>query len=64
MSRLVRRGLVSVETCSARSALCRDVFGEVGLVSVSFRRGRDSVGTCTSRSDLCQAVCGDVGLLS
>jgi len=63
-SRIVRRGLVSVETCSASSALCRDVFGEVGLVSVRVRRGRVSVGTCSAKSGFCRDLFGEVGLLS
>jgi len=50
MSGRERRGLVSVGTCSPRSALCRDVFDEVGLVSGHDRRGRLFVGTCSVKS--------------
>jgi len=40
----VRRGRLSVGTCSEKSAYCPDVFGEVGLVSGSFRGGLVIVG--------------------
>jgi len=39
-----------VGMCSARSAYCRDVLGEVGLVSGPVRRGRLCDGTCPSMS--------------
>jgi len=45
-----RRVRFSVDTCSARSALCRDVFCEVGLVSESVRRSFLSVVKCSARS--------------
>jgi len=55
-----RRSRLSVGTCSAMSAYCRDVFGEIGLVSGRvqrsrlivgmFRRGLVSVGTCYAES--------------
>jgi len=43
---LVRRGRLLVGTCSAMLGLFRDVFDEVGLVSVHVRRGRVCVGKC------------------
>jgi len=44
------------------SALCRDLTGKVGLVSVRVRRRRLNVGTCLSRSGECRYVFGEVGL--
>jgi len=44
------RGRFIVGTCVARSALCRDVFGEVELVLGRVRRSRLSFGTCPERS--------------
>jgi len=46
------------------SALCRDVFGEVGLVSGLVRRGRVNVGSCSAKSAFCQDVYGEVCLES
>jgi len=50
MSGLERRGLVSEGTCTPKSALCRDVFDEVVLVSGHVRRGSVFVGTCSVKS--------------
>jgi len=44
--------------------LCRELFGEVGLVSVLFRRGMNSVGMCSARSGMCGDVFGEVDLVS
>jgi len=54
--------------------LCRDLFGEVGLVSRRVLRCRVSVGTCTARfffvetcsesSAYCWDMSGDVGFVS
>jgi len=46
------------------SASCRDMFGKVGLVSVSVRRGRLSVGTCSSRTGSNRYEFAEVGLVS
>jgi len=85
LSGLVRRGRLNVGTCSARlcyfagtcpakSDLCLDVFGNVGLLSALFRnvclvsvlvrRGRLSVGKCLARFGYCRDVSGEVGLVS
>jgi len=61
MSVLVRRGRVSVGTCSAKSGYCRDVIGDVGLVSGLVRQGRASVVICTAWSILCRELFDDVG---
>jgi len=53
-----------VGTCQARSAYCRDVFGENGLVSGSVRIDRLSVGTCSPRSGNCLDLFGVVGIVS
>jgi len=45
LSGLLRRGRVSVGMCSVRSAFCRELFGEVWLVSGRVRRGRLIDGT-------------------
>jgi len=50
--------------CSARSTFIQDLYGKVGLLSVSVRRGRLSVGTCLARLDYCRDVSGEVGLVS
>jgi len=50
MSELVRRSRLNVGPCSARSVLCREVFGEVGLKSGLVRRSRVFVGTCSAKS--------------
>jgi len=39
----VRRGLVTVGTCSTRSGKCRYMFGDVGLVSGLVQRSGNSV---------------------
>jgi len=57
----VRRGQVSVGTCSARSGWCRDVFGNVGLVSGLVRQGRVSVGTFSARSNYFRDLFEEVG---
>jgi len=44
--------------------LCRDVSGEVGLLSVHVRRGRLNVGTFSARSGVCRDVFGEVVLVS
>jgi len=49
MSGLVRRDLVRVGTCSARSALCRDVLYEVVFVSVRVRGVRLCVATFSAK---------------
>jgi len=46
----VWRCRVSIGTCSLMSALCLDLFGEVGLGSGHVRCGRFSVGTCSAKS--------------
>jgi len=48
VSGLVRRGLVSDGTCTSKPSYSRDVFGDVGLVSVRVRRFRVSLGTCSA----------------
>jgi len=50
MSGRERRGLVSEGTCSLRSAFCREVFDDFGLVSGHVRRGRVNVGKCSEWS--------------
>jgi len=50
MSVHVRRGRLSVGTCSTRSGKCRYVVGEVGLVSGHVLRGRIFVGPCSALS--------------
>jgi len=50
-------------TLKAMSSLCRDLFGDVGLVSGRVRQGRLSVGMCSSKLGYCRDVSGDVGLL-
>jgi len=55
----VRRGRVTVGTCSVRSGYCQDVigedgyywdvFGEVWFVSERVRRSRLCVGTCPAK---------------
>jgi len=64
MSVHVRRCRLIVGTCLAMSGMCRDVFGEVGLVSGRFLRCRFNVGTCSARSGLCRIEIGEVGLVS
>jgi len=44
----VFRGLLRVVTFTAKSAYCRDVFNDVGLMSVRVRRNNLLVGTCTA----------------
>jgi len=44
-SAFIRRGLVTVGTCSARSAYCRDMSSEVGIMSGHVRQDRLFVGT-------------------
>jgi len=61
VSRPVRRGLVSVGTSSVMSAICRDMFGNVELVSVRVRRVRISVGICSTRPSNFRYVFGNVG---
>jgi len=61
MSIRVRRGLVSVGTCSARTGYSLDVFGEVVVLSGLFRRCRLSVGTCSERSVYCQYLFNEYG---
>jgi len=56
MSIRVRRGLVSVGTCSARSAKCRDMNDDGGLVSLLVRRVRLNVATCSTKSGYCRHV--------
>jgi len=51
VSGLVRRGRVIVGMCSAMSAMCRDLFDEVGFVAGRVRRCRLCVGTCLAISD-------------
>jgi len=46
------------------SANCRDIFDEVGLVSVRVQHGRLNVGTCSPRSGYCRDMLIDVGLVS
>jgi len=46
------------------SASFRDLFGNVGLVSVHGRRGRPTVGTCSSKTGDCRYVFGEVGFVS
>jgi len=46
MSVRVRRGRLSVGTCSTMTGKCLYVVGEVGLVSGHVRRGRIFVGPC------------------
>jgi len=46
----VRRGRVSVDTCSVKSVYTIDVFGDVGVVSGRVRQCRLSVGTCSTKS--------------
>jgi len=46
----VRRSLVIVVTCSARSTYCWDVYDEDGCVPEFVRRGRLSVGTFSAKS--------------
>jgi len=50
MSGRDRRGLEGVGTCSEWSALCRELFDEVGLVWERVLRFRLSDGTCSERS--------------
>jgi len=45
-------------------SLCRDVFGEVGLVTVRVRLGRVSVGTCSAKSGYSREVFGVVVVVS
>jgi len=52
LSENVGRCQIIVGTCQARSALCRDVFREVGLVSGLGRRGRVIVGHVFGEVDL------------
>jgi len=54
VSGIVRRSWVSVGTCSAKSALCRDVHGEEGLF----------VGTSPAKSAYCRDMYCEVGLMS
>jgi len=58
------RGRLCVGTCSAMSAMCREMIDQVGLVSGRVRRGWLNVGTCSSRSAYFRDVFGVVGLLS
>jgi len=74
VSGLVQRVRVIIGKGSARSDLCRDFFGEVGLVSNRVRRGRlgvgtcsaisISVGTCPARFALCRYMSVEAGLLT
>jgi len=49
LSGRVRRGFLSVGTCSARTAKCRDVSGDVGIGSGHFGRGWFIVWTFSAR---------------
>jgi len=64
MSLYVRRSRDIVATFPDRSALFRDLFCEVGLVSGRDRRGRHFVRTCPARSGLCRDLFSEVGLVS
>jgi len=64
MSVHVRRCRLIVGTCLAMSSMCRDVFGEVGLVSGRFRRCRVSVKTFSELSVYCWYVFDDVEYVS
>jgi len=59
----VRRGRLSDGTCSVGSAYCRDVFGEVGLVTEHERRGFVSVETCWAMPGYCRDVFREVGFV-
>jgi len=50
MSGHVRRVRICVGPFSEKSAYCRVVFGEVGLVSGIVLEGRVNVGTCSAKS--------------
>jgi len=62
MSVRVRRGRLSVRTCSSRPGKCRYAFGDVGLLSGLVRRSRFIIATCPARSVYSRDVFGDVGL--
>jgi len=49
-SRSDRRSRLSVGKCSMMTGYCRDMSGEVGLVSGLVRRSRIIVGTCSVMS--------------
>jgi len=74
VSGLVRRCRVIIIKGSARSDLCRGLFGEVGLLSNRVRSGRLGVGTCSvrwiivgtcpARSALCRYMSAEDGLMT
>jgi len=46
------------------SVKCRDLFDQVGLVSVRVQHVRLNVGTCSNKSGYCRDMLGDVGLVT